>query len=47
MVAWQPNAGAFFRESVVGWYGITRAPGHIAQGSSNAYQRNSEVVQRQ
>ncbi len=27
-VARQPNAGALFRGRVVGWYGITRTPGH-------------------
>ncbi len=27
-VARQPNAGASFRGHVVGWYGITRTPGH-------------------
>ncbi len=26
MVVRQPNAGAFLRGSVVGWYGITRTP---------------------
>jgi CspA family cold shock protein len=28
----QPNAGALIRGNVVGWYGITRAPGHSNTG---------------